>query len=155
MEVVMAEEITYSPFATMIRRMLDESNLSTREEWRVVLTLQRHEIDILTEWTTDGLLPSPRDLRSLIDVLTYYNGVPPQLLADIHAFLDQPMKEVTPLFAKRGDPLLVGWTVGQYAEAPVLEGLLSMLHTLPAQERNLMFDRMRDIIDRACDRASA
>lgn len=137
-----------SPFATMIRRMLDESRLFTREEWRVFFDLQHHEIGVLNAWVTDGALPSTQHLRSLIRVLTNSAGVPPQLLADLHAFLDQRMDAVTPLHARRGDPLIVGWTVGHYAESPVLEGLLRMLHTRPMEDRVRVLNGIRAIIQR-------
>lgn len=144
----MTSSRTYSPFATMIRRVLDTRELFTREEWREFFDLQHHEVGVLNAWVTDAMLPSPHHLRSLIRVLTESTGVPPQLLADIHAFLKQRMDAVTPLHAKRGDPLLVGWTVGQYADAPVLEGLLRMLHTRPTEDRVRALNAMRAIVQR-------
>src|SRR5215469_12947933 len=66
-----------SPFATALARLLDDTNLLTRQQWAELLDVSPAAI---SQWVNDKTIPRPEVLRMVIDALEENSVLPPQKL---------------------------------------------------------------------------
>ena len=116
-----------SRFATVLRRLLDESGIYTRAEWAEFLDVRTAAI---SQWVHDRTIPTPENLSRIIGELRIRTDVSKELMDQFDELAVKPSVEVTPL-GHRCRP-----TIAHYMLQPALAGLargLSVL-SLPNQE---------------------
>ncbi len=128
-----------SPFAAILRRMLDESNTFNREEWATIVNTETWKIEL---YVSDKAFPSAEVFRSILSVLKEDTRVPADILADYKILASKPLDEVTPLSELA---LMhcekIGRTLNHYENVPLLHGFFRTLSTVtPEQQLEVLYD---------------
>jgi hypothetical protein len=122
----MTKQVKISEFATVLRRLLDETNILTRAEWSELLRVSEAAI---SQWVNDHTLPRPELLRKIVWVVRNSSGVPNDILEDFDDMAIKPASQVSP----HSDSLRQ--SVGHYLIQPLLRTFLGELSRLKPQEQ--------------------
>jgi hypothetical protein len=140
-----------SPFAIALARLLDDTQLLTRQQWAELLDVSPAAI---SQWVNDKTIPRPEVLRMLIDAVEESFPPPTEIIGEFKEITRRPATEVSP----NGERL--GASVGHYVVKPLLEGFLRNLDGLDfeAQERVLhhgaeMCREIRQTVNGGMDRS--
>jgi hypothetical protein len=110
-----------SPFAAALARLLDETNLLTRQQWAELLDVSPAAI---SQWVNDKTIPRAEVLRMIIDALDDNSELQPAILGEFKAIMRSPATDVSPNGERMGP------SVGHYLVKPLLEGFLRNLNSL-------------------------
>jgi hypothetical protein len=121
-----------SLFASVLRRLLDETGVFERREWAEFLRVSESAI---SQWVRGHTLPRAEYLRKVLWVLRNADDVPSEVLDDFERMAAMPAEEVAPDHSKT-----IGQTVGDYVLSPLLEAFLRDLKRMdpPDRERFLL-----------------
>ena len=109
-----------SPFAAALVRLLDDTNLMTRQQWAELLDVSPAAI---SQWVNDKTIPRPEVLRMIIDALEENTKMSPHV-GEFREISRRPSAEVSP----NGDRMSP--SIGHYVVKPLLEGFLRNLSGL-------------------------
>ena len=126
-----AAERSPSKFAAVLRVLLDDTDIFTRDEWADALGVTT---PALSQWVNDHTLPRASTLRSLLDIVRRYKGPSHPTLRAFDELSEHPAEDISP----HGDRMRP--TLGHYVVRPVLEGFQRVLKfTLqPAQQEQVL-----------------
>ena len=117
----MSTDKSISPFASMLLRLLDETELFSRSGWGDVLSARESMFDC---WVNDVLCPPADKLRGLVGTVIHADGNE-DILAAFFELCRTPSRQVSPLAEQ------IGTNVGCLYMRPLLEGLERRLATYP------------------------
>lgn len=84
-----------SPFSSMLKCLLDETELLKRAEWSLVLGISQPAI---SQWVNDKTVPRADVIRMIVDVVqTFGCGRGREALRLFEALLDEPSDSISPL----------------------------------------------------------
>lgn len=120
-----------SEFASLLRQLLDETDIFVRSEWAAFLNVSEAAI---SQWVNDKTVPRPELLRMIVQLVMSKDDAPHNLLQEFEAMASRSANEVSPNWRRFGQ------SVCAYMLRPLLEGFLLDLKGLKpeAQERILL-----------------
>jgi hypothetical protein len=121
-----------SDFARVLRGLLDETGVFSRDEWARVLVVSPAAI---SQWVNDHTIPRASLLRSILDVVKRHCGDRHPALLKFFDTARRPADAVSP-HGTRMRP-----TVGHYLVTPVLEGFQRVLETIPPERQEQVLFR--------------
>jgi hypothetical protein len=106
---------SYSEFAAILRRLLDDTGVFGRREWSEFLGVSQAAI---SQWLSDRTIPRPETLGMIVDLVKSSDRAPSQLLSEFGAMVSRPASEVSPNGARFGESLAA------YLIGPLMDNLL-------------------------------
>jgi transcriptional regulator with XRE-family HTH domain len=120
-----------SKFASLLRRMLDESGIFNRSDWATYLGVSEPAI---SQWLNDHTLPKAEHLRKIIWTLRNKDAVPKTLVTEYEEMLQIPASEISIKHYIR-----IGNTLGDYVISPLVKTFLMDLKRLrPVEQEELL-----------------
>jgi hypothetical protein len=129
-----------SLLAQMLTRIIDESQLLSREEWVEFLCGMSPRLtpEEVWGWEHDKSVPSAQIMRMIVRMVEE-RDVSADLKRDLGELLDKPGCEISP----HGKDLLP--TLGHYVQQPLLEGFLGQWGALPRARREQVLYQAADL----------
>ena len=120
-----------SQLATILERLLDETELFTREQWAVYLHVTQSS---LSQWIHDKTIPKAQYLVMIVDILRASIHTPLGILDDFDRIAQMPSSHISPHSARLGNMLL------DYMNAERMKQFFQTLKPLPVdiQEKILL-----------------
>jgi hypothetical protein len=119
-----------SRFASLLRRLLDESGIFNRSEWASYLRISEPAI---SQWLNDHTLPKAEHLRKIIWTCRNKDHVPTCLIDEYEELLEIPSTEISPHSNR------IGETLGDYVISPLVQTFLMDLKRLkPVDQEKLL-----------------
>src|SRR6516165_1399818 len=82
-----------SPFAAALVRLIDDTELMTRQQWAELLDVSPAAI---SQWVNDKTIPRPEVLRMIIDALEEDPDLAARVLGEFKEISRRPSAEVSP-----------------------------------------------------------
>ena len=122
-----------SEFATVLSRLLDNTQIFTRNEWSEELSVTSPAI---SQWVNDKTLPRPEVLRKIVG-LVKARGTPQValILREFQTMAQKPSSEVSKLFNRSHSK---GDSISEYMLKPLVEDFLSELKELPIEHQEVV-----------------
>lgn len=125
----------------LLRRIIDETKMLTREEWAEVLSVSPKQ---LADWVLGLTMPTPRALRAIGDIVDRDLRFPQQEWKDL---MNAPLQDVYPeaSWEVRKE---VGQNLGSYALKDMRQAFLERLESLLPEEQEQVIYEMSGVIRR-------
>jgi hypothetical protein len=125
-----------SPFAAALVRLIDDTELMTRQQWAELLDVSPAAI---SQWVNDKTIPRPEVLRMIIDALEEDPDLAARVLGEFKEISRRPSAEVSP----NGDRMSP--SIGHYVVKPLLQGFLRNLGGLDFEAQESILYQASDM----------
>ena len=126
----MTQSDSRSPFALMLEKLFDQTNLFDRSHWAEFLGLSPQGISL---WTDDKAIPTAEQLRMVLGVLRENDHTPKEILDEFDVMSLRPFREISPHpdLNIRTVPIGPSQTVADYFLQPLFDGFVRLYSILP------------------------